>query len=73
MRKRLKKKKMNIPSMKVIKLEKDDVICLKSNKCLRADEVYRIKESIENVFPNNKVIILTGSLNLSIIKNGSEE
>ena len=59
---------IELKNIKRAKLGKEDIIVLSTEKNLHPEYADKIKKHFGKDFPDNKVLILTGGLKLSILK-----
>lgn len=54
----------------IIRLEKDDIIVLKSkNDKVEFKSIQRLADSLKEHFPNNKIVFLNKDIDLSILRS----
>ena len=61
---------MSLPAatrISVADLKPDDVIVIETDSHLRADEVERIRATLERVWPGRKAAVLSGGLKLKVV------
>ena len=59
---------IELKNIKRVKLDKEDIIVLSTEKNLHPEYADKIKKHFGKDFPDNKVLKLTGGLKLSILK-----
>lgn len=73
MNKRIKKKRVKIPKIKTMRVHEDDTICVEINKTIPDNNIREIKNTLSNLFPKNKILVITNNAKLSILKHGGEQ
>ena len=59
---------MNLDSIKKVDLKKDEVIILRTERYLSEKEVDKIKKGTKKIFPDNRIVLLTEGLSLSVVR-----
>lgn len=57
-----------VKSAEILRLEKGDVIVLKSREPLNDEMAARIKQAMKRIVPRNEVVVLDESIEISVIK-----
>ena len=59
---------MNLNSIKKVDLKKGEVIILRTERYLSEKEVDKIKKGTKKIFPDNRIVLLTEGLSLSVVR-----
>ena len=60
--------KMDIEDVVAIKLEKDDIVCVKISRDIKESSFKSLQEALKKTFPKNKVIIFSGNISMYLTK-----
>jgi hypothetical protein len=60
-----------IDSVKVLSLSPSDYLVVKSNKRLWNEQVIQLKESLQRMFPEQKIMILDGGLDIEVVRKAA--
>ena len=59
---------MNLNSIKKVDLKKGEIIILRTERYLSEKEVDGIKKNVKKIFKDNRIVILTEGLSLSVVR-----
>ena len=59
---------MNLNSIKKVDLKKGEIIILRTERYLSEKEVNGLKKNVKKIFQDNRIVILTEGLSLSVVR-----